>query len=193
MRLQRGDLENAGGVIAFNSPVVHAKCAAKEIQLTTKDETKLIARTVINSTGLATPSLAKEFIGLDESCIPQAYYAKGNYFTLKGKAPFSHLIYPVPSAAGLGVHLTLDLGGQAKFGSDVEWVDSPYELTVNPQRGEDFYAEVRKFWPALKDHALQPGYAGIRPKINDRIKLPNIFVFRVRYGMEFRALLACSA
>jgi L-2-hydroxyglutarate oxidase LhgO len=200
----RGDLENAGGVIAFNSPLVHATCAAKEIQLTTKDETKLIARTVINSTGLAAPSLAKEFIGLDESYIPQDYYAKGNYFTLKGKAPFSHLIYPLPSTAGLGVHLTLDLGGQAKFGPDVEWVESPDDLTVNPKRGEDFYAEVRKFWPALKDHSLQPGYAGIRPKINDRHQTPKDFCIQGPlqhgvpglvnlFGIESPGLTSCLA
>ena len=98
--------------------------------------------------------------------MPPAHYAKGNYFTLAGRAPFSRLIYPVPEAAGLGVHLTLDLGGQAKFGPDVQWVDSPDDLVVDPARGDGFYAEVRKYWPALPDGALLPGYAGIRPKIS---------------------------
>jgi L-2-hydroxyglutarate oxidase LhgO len=89
-----------------------------------------------------------------------------NYFTLAGRAPFSHLIYPVPEPGGLGVHLTLDLGGQAKFGPDVQWVDSPEDVTVNPSRAEAFYTAVRKYWPQLQDGALQPGYAGIRPKIS---------------------------
>jgi L-2-hydroxyglutarate oxidase LhgO len=96
--------------------------------------------------------------------VPMAYYAKGNYFTLTGRAPFTRLIYPVPVPGGLGVHLTIDMGGQAKFGPDVEWVDR-IEYSVDPRRAESFYAAVRKYWPALKDEALQPGYAGIRPKI----------------------------
>ena len=97
--------------------------------------------------------------------MPAEHFAKGSYFTLAGKAPFGRLIYPVPEPGGLGVHLTLDLGGQAKFGPDVEWVESPDDLVVDPARGDAFYAEVRKYWPALADGALIPGYAGIRPKI----------------------------
>ena len=93
-----------------------------------------------------------------------AYYAKGNYFTLAGRSPFSRLIYPVPVPGGLGVHLTIDLGGQARFGPDVEWIDG-IDYTVDPHRADCFYAAVRRYWPALKDGALQPGYAGIRPKI----------------------------
>ena len=96
--------------------------------------------------------------------IPTAYYAKGNYFTLAGRSPFSRLIYPVPVPGGLGVHITVDLGGQAKFGPDVEWIPG-IDYTVDPHRADKFYAAVRKYWPALKDGALQPGYAGIRPKI----------------------------
>ena len=130
-----------------------------------KDGTQLQTQTVVNAAGLTAPALAGCFSGLDTQHVPTAYYAKGNYFTLAGKSPFSRLIYPVPEVAGLGVHLTLDLGGQAKFGPDVEWVDSPEDLVVNPQRGDAFYAQVRKYWPGLKDGALQAGYAGIRPKI----------------------------
>jgi len=95
--------------------------------------------------------------------IPQAYLAKGNYFSLAGRSPFSRLIYPVPEPGGLGVHLTLDLGLQARFGPDVEWVQTE-DYSVNPQRAEVFYAAIRKYWPDLKDDALQPAYAGIRPK-----------------------------
>jgi L-2-hydroxyglutarate oxidase LhgO len=98
--------------------------------------------------------------------VPGAWFAKGSYFTLCGRSPFRHLVYPVPQAAGLGVHLTLDLGGQAKFGPDVEWVDSADNLLVDARRGDVFYCEVRRYWPALPDGALEPGYAGIRPKIS---------------------------
>jgi L-2-hydroxyglutarate oxidase LhgO len=104
--------------------------------------------------------------GLDTTTLPTAHFAKGNYFTLAGKAPFSRLIYPVPEAAGLGVHLTLDLGGQAKFGPDVQWVTDPADLAVDACRGEAFYSEVRRYWPELPDGALLAGYAGIRPKIS---------------------------
>jgi len=96
--------------------------------------------------------------------VPTIYYAKGNYFTLSGRSPFSRLIYPVPVPGGLGVHLTIDLGGQARFGPDVEWIDD-IDYTVDPARADSFYAAVRSYWPALKDGALQPGYAGVRPKI----------------------------
>jgi L-2-hydroxyglutarate oxidase LhgO len=110
--------------------------------------------------------LAARFQGLAPHHVPTAYFAKGNYFSLSGRSPFSHLIYPVPEAAGLGVHLTLDLGGQARFGPDVEWVSDPDDLVVQPARGDVFYAEVRKYWPDLADGALLPAYAGIRPKIS---------------------------
>lgn len=164
----QGDLEHAGGLVALNSPLAFADCAQSAIFLAAQDGTRLEAQTVVNAAGLYAPALAARFAGLDPAHVPTARYAKGSYFTLSGKAPFRHLIYPVPEgAAGLGVHLTLDLGGQAKFGPDVQWVDSPEDLLVDPARGEAFYAEVRKYWPALHDGALAPGYAGIRPKIHD--------------------------
>jgi L-2-hydroxyglutarate oxidase LhgO len=162
----QGDLENAGGMVAFNSPLARARVTPQGIELEAVDGTQLLARSVVNSAGLYAPTLAQNFEGLATQHVPTAYYAKGNYFTLAGRAPFTRLIYPVPEAAGLGVHLTIDLGGQAKFGPDVQWVDSPDDLVVEPSRGDAFYAEVRKYWPALPDRALQPGYAGIRPKIN---------------------------
>lgn len=162
----QGDLEHAGGLVALNSPLALAECAQDAINLEAFDGTRLRARTVVNAAGLYAPGLARRFVGLAAERVPHARYAKGSYFTLSGKAPFSRLIYPVPEAAGLGVHLTLDLGGQAKFGPDVQWVDSPDDLLVDPARGEAFYAEVRKYWPALRDGALAPGYAGMRPKIH---------------------------
>ncbi|MDZ4075913.1 MAG: NAD(P)/FAD-dependent oxidoreductase [Hylemonella sp.] len=162
----QGDLENAGGMVAFHSRLARARVTVQGIELDAEDGTQLLARTVVNAAGVHAPSLAHRMEGLDARHIPGEYYAKGNYFTLSGRSPFSRLIYPVPEAAGLGVHLTIDLGGQAKFGPDVQWVDSPDDLVVDPARGDVFYAEVRKYWPALPDAALQAGYAGIRPKIS---------------------------
>ncbi|WP_399677093.1 NAD(P)/FAD-dependent oxidoreductase [Xenophilus sp.] len=162
----QGDLENAGGMLALKSPVARAVCGPAGIDLVGVDGTQLRCRSVVNAAGLGAPALARRFDGLDPRHVPAAHWAKGSYFTLAGRSPFSRLIYPVPEAAGLGVHLTLDLGGQAKFGPDVQWVDSPDDLEVDPSRADGFYAEVRKYWPALADGALQPGYAGIRPKIS---------------------------
>jgi L-2-hydroxyglutarate oxidase LhgO len=161
----QGDLENAGGLVALNSPVAKAHCAHGAITLTAEDGTELQAGWVVNSAGLHAQALAARFEGLAPQHVPPSYYAKGNYFALAGRSPFSRLIYPVPEAAGLGVHLTIDLGGQAKFGPDVQWVESAGDLVVDPARGDAFYAEVRKYWPALKDGALVPAYAGMRPKI----------------------------
>lgn len=162
----QGDIENAGGLVALNSRLEYAECGSSSIFLGTSDGTQLEANTVVNAAGLHAPTLAGRFHGLDARHLPRAYFAKGNYFTLTRRAPFSHLVYPVPQAAGLGVHLTLDLGGQAKFGPDVQWVESAEDLTVDPARGASFYAEVRKYWPGLADGALVAGYAGIRPKIH---------------------------
>ena len=162
----QGDLEHAGGLVVLNTPLAHAECAPGAMYLVAEDGTRLRARTVVNAGGLHAPALARRFAGLAPVHVPHARYAKGSYFVLSGKSPFARLIYPVPEAAGLGVHLTIDLGGQAKFGPDVEWVESPDDLLVDPARGDAFYAEVRKYWPGLQDRALSPGYAGVRPKIH---------------------------
>ena len=162
----QGDFENAGGTVALRSPLARAQAVAGGFVLEMTDGSSLLTGVLVNAAGLSAPALARRIEGLDPGHVPTAYYAKGNYFTLAGRAPFSRLIYPVPEAAGLGVHLTLDLGGQAKFGPDVQWVDSPEDLQVDPRRADGFYAEVRKYWPGLADGALLPGYAGIRPKIS---------------------------
>jgi L-2-hydroxyglutarate oxidase LhgO len=168
-----GDAENAGAVLAVNSKVnqllAHTGKAPEAIKIVVSGDdgsTDLLARTVVNAAGLHAPALAAHTHGLAARHIPTAYFAKGNYFTLGGRAPFGRLIYPVPEPGGLGVHLTLDLGGQAKFGPDVQWVNSADDYLVDPARGDAFYAEVRRYWPALPDGALQPGYAGIRPKVS---------------------------
>nr|WP_294502077.1 NAD(P)/FAD-dependent oxidoreductase [uncultured Rhodopila sp.] len=162
----QGDAENAGAVPVFLSPVIRARAAHRRIEVDVGggDPTTIRCRLLVNAAGLHAPGLAARIEGMPPDRVPQAYYAKGNYFTLAGRSPFSRLIYPVPVPGGLGVHLTVDLGGQARFGPDVEWVDA-IDYTVDPARADGFYAAVRKYWPALKDAALQPGYAGIRPKI----------------------------
>lgn len=161
-----GDLENAGGMLALKSPIERAECVDGAVVLIAADGTALRCRTVVNAAGLGAPALARRFEGMPASTVPREYFAKGSYFTLAGRAPFGRLIYPVPEPGGLGVHLTLDLGGQAKFGPDVQWVEAADDLVVDPARGDRFYDEVRRYWPALPDGALIPGYAGMRPKIS---------------------------
>ena len=162
----QGDFENAGGLTVLNSAVAGVFVAKGAIKIVMQDGTEIRTKALVNAAGLSAPLLARSMQGLDPKFAPQEYYAKGNYFTLSGKSPFNRLIYPVPEAAGLGVHLTLDMGGQAKFGPDVEWVKSADDLVVNPTRGDAFYAEVRKYWPQLQDGTLIAGYAGMRPKIS---------------------------
>lgn len=177
-----GDMENAGGLLALNAPVqavlLHLGPASHPHVIVMQDGTELACQTLVNSAGLSAPNLAHSMSGLAAPHQPTAYYAKGNYFTLAGRSPFGRLIYPVPESAGLGVHLTLDLGGQAKFGPDVQWVKSKEDLQVDPARGDAFYAEVRKYWPALPDGALQAGYAGIRPKISGPNEVAADFVIQ---------------
>ncbi len=119
---------------------------------------------LVNAAGLSAPAVARSIDGMPIDLIPRAYLAKGNYFSCSARAPFSRLIYPVPEPGGLGVHLTLDLTGQARFGPDVEWVDA-IDYAVDPARAERFYPAIRRYWPTLPDGALMPSYSGIRPKI----------------------------
>jgi L-2-hydroxyglutarate oxidase LhgO len=162
----QGDAEEAGAMIAFASPVIGGQITPDGIILDVggSEPSQWRVNTVVNCGGLHAQAIARSLQGFPQEHVPPTFYAKGNYFTLSGKASFSHLIYPVPEAAGLGVHLTIDLNGQVRFGPDVEWVDTLY-YPVDPQRAQAFYAEVRKYWPALKDGALNPDYAGIRPKL----------------------------
>jgi L-2-hydroxyglutarate oxidase LhgO len=163
----QGDCESAGGMVALASPVLSGEITAQGITLQVGGEQamEIQAACVVNAAGLQAPAIARRVRGLPQASIPEPYYAKGNYFSLAGKAPFTRLIYPVPEPGGLGVHLTLDLGGQARFGPDVEWV-SELDYTVHPRRADGFYAAIRRYWPGLKDGALHPAYAGIRPKIS---------------------------
>jgi L-2-hydroxyglutarate oxidase LhgO len=169
MLAYQGEAEAKGAMIAFNAPVESGVVEEGGILLNVGGASRLKCRIVVNSAGLAAPLLARRIAGLPADSVPASYYCKGNYFTLAGRSPFSRLIYPAPEVAGLGVHLTLDMAGQAKFGPDVEWLDvtdgEPLDYVVNPRRGDGFYAAIRTYWPGLPDGALQPGYSGIRPKV----------------------------
>jgi L-2-hydroxyglutarate oxidase LhgO len=167
MLAYEADLEAAGGMVVLRAPVLsgHVEARGFALEIGGAEPMRLACRRLVNSAGIHAPSLARRIAGIPPASIPRDYFCRGVYFTLAGRSPFRHLIYPVPEAAGLGVHLTLDLAGQARFGPDVEWIDG-IDYTVDPRRGERFYAAIRTYWPALKEGALQPGYAGIRPKIS---------------------------
>jgi L-2-hydroxyglutarate oxidase LhgO len=162
----RGDAEDQGAMIAFNAPVLEGEVGEGGIVLRVGGAMPmdLECRYVINSAGLGAPGIVASLAGFPAGHVPRQWLAKGNYFTLTPMPPFSRLIYPVPEPGGLGVHLALDLAGRARFGPDVEWVDS-MDYAVDPARGERFYAAIRKYWPDLPDGSLEPGYAGIRPKM----------------------------
>jgi L-2-hydroxyglutarate oxidase LhgO len=162
----RGDAEAAGAACAFHAPLLRGKAGADGIELDVGGAAPMTlqCRLLINSAGLGAPAVARSIDGMPIELIPPAYLAKGNYFSCSARAPFSHLIYPVPEPGGLGVHLTLDLAGQARFGPDVEWVDT-VDYAVDPARAERFYPAIRRYWPMLPDGALMPSYSGIRPKI----------------------------
>jgi L-2-hydroxyglutarate oxidase LhgO len=159
----QGDFEAAGGTIAFETPVMEIRTGF-EVVTGGPAPYALRSRMFVNAAGLEAPALARRIAGLAPRLVPREYFAKGSYFTIPGRAPFSQLIYPVPMAGGLGVHLTLDLAGQTRFGPDVEWVDE-IDYRVDPGRAAGFYADIRRYWPDLPDGALTPAYAGIRPKI----------------------------
>ena len=163
----QGDAENLGAQMVFNTPFTGARALPGqgfEVQVGGPEAFSLTSTRLVNAAGLGAVAVARGIQGLDASHVPSAYLCKGSYFSLAGRSPFKHLIYPMHNHAGLGVHLTLDLAGQARFGPDTEWVqDENYDM--DPQRGESFYAAVREYWPDLKDDSLSPAYSGIRPKI----------------------------
>src|SRR5487761_1034835 len=162
----RGNAEDAGAAFAFHTPLSGAKALGSRIRIDAGGDApvSLECRLLVNAAGLGASTVARSIDGMPIDLIPPAYLAKGNYFSCSTRAPFSHLIYPVPEPGGLGVHLTLDMAGQARFGPDVEWVDS-IDYAVDPARAERFYPAIRRYWPTLPDGALMPSYSGIRPKI----------------------------
>ncbi|WP_306227013.1 NAD(P)/FAD-dependent oxidoreductase [Bosea beijingensis] len=163
-----GECEAAGGSLALNTPIAGWRRGAEgfSVDFGGDDPATYSVRTVVNSAGHGAPKLLGLLDGFPAEHVPVQHYAKGNYFALTGKQPFSHLVYPVPEAAGLGIHATIDMGGRVKFGPDVEWVESDQDLVVDPARAEKFYAAIRTYWPGLADGALVADYAGIRPKLH---------------------------
>ena len=168
MLAYRGELEDAGGMIAFGARVVGGEVTAAGIRLSVEQDgpMDLLCKTVVNCAGLGAQPIAASIDGVPPASIPPLHFAKGNYFGLSGRAPFQHLIYPMPGGGGAGVHLTLDMAGRARFGPDVEWV-SRIDYAVDPRRADSFYAAIRRYWPALPDDALVPDYSGVRPKLYD--------------------------
>jgi L-2-hydroxyglutarate oxidase LhgO len=205
MLAYQGEAEAAGAAVILRTPVISgaARNLGFELTIGGEEPTTIRCRLLVNSAGLYAPALAHAIAGVPPATIPPAYFCRGVYFTLTGRAPFSHLIYPVPVAGGLGVHITLDLAGQARFGPDVEWI-SAVDYAVDPARSAAFYEAVRTYWPDLRDGALQPGYAGIRPKISGPGEPAADFVVQGSethgvpglvnlYGIESPGLTACLA
>ncbi|RMF98690.1 MAG: FAD-dependent oxidoreductase [Gammaproteobacteria bacterium] len=162
----QGDLEAAGGAVALRSPVetIHAESGGFHVVCADDDRTQLHCRWLVNSAGLQAVRVAGAIDGLPPACLPRSHYAKGHYYALGGRAPFRRLIYPVASGGGLGVHVTLDLAGAARFGPDVRWVDR-VDYAFDDSQRDDFVAAIRRYYPGLDSRRLQPGYTGIRPKI----------------------------
>lgn len=202
MRSLQRDAERAGAGVVLNSPALGggARGEGFVVRLGGRDQTEIGARWVINAAGLGAVALARDLGCID---VPRMHLAKGNYFTATGNPGFSHLVYPVPGQAGLGMHLTLDLAGGMRFGPDVEWVTRE-DYSVDQARAEAFYGAIRSYWPALADGALHPGYAGIRPKLQGPGQPPRDFLIQGPtdhgapglinlFGIESPGLTACLA
>ncbi|TGP22998.1 MULTISPECIES: NAD(P)/FAD-dependent oxidoreductase [unclassified Mesorhizobium] len=185
-----GDAEDSGAMLSLNTRIVSGRIEAHRIVLQTVNTAsgenfEIATSRLVNAAGLGAVALAGSLEGLDRQLLPTLRYAKGNYFSVAGRAPFSRLVYPVPEPGGLGVHLTLDLGGAARLGPDVEWTDV-LDYRVDPARGERFYAAIRKYWPELADGSLQPAYSGIRPKLSGPGEASSDFVIQdaAAYGIQ---------
>lgn len=199
-----GEAENHGTTFTYNSTIIGGHLEGNEICLHVTEsehlkewkgtsilhpELLLIPKLVVNCAGLSAPALAKRFTGLKSGVVPRAYFARGCYFTLSNTkaSPFRRLIYPIPEDGGIGVHVTIDLNGQVKFGPNVEWIDrvddissfqNKFDYSVNANRAERFYPKIRKYYPNLKDSSLEPGYSGIRPKLSGPSQTPADFVIQ---------------
>ena len=163
----QGDMENAGGTLVCNCRVESLSRTTSGFRVKTGGEaaTELDVKFVVNSAGLDAVALLHRIEGYPKALIPTLHLARGNYFTVAERSPFKHLIYPVPHAAGLGIHATLDLGKRVRFGPDVEWIDR-IDYSVNASHAPQFYEAIRRYWPRLADGALTPDYTGIRPKLH---------------------------
>jgi L-2-hydroxyglutarate oxidase LhgO len=200
-----GDLEQSGGMVVLNAPVESGAVHNDGIVLSVGGAApmRLQARTVINSAGLGAVDLGRALKGLAPEQVAPKHMAKGNYYRLTCRAPFSRLVYPMPVPGGAGTHMTLDLAGRARFGPDVEWI-AAIDYGVDPRRADSFYADIRSYWPDLPDGALQPDYAGIRPKLgpagapNEDFRIDGPEVHGVPglvnlFGIESPGLTSCLA
>ena len=194
----RGEAEDHGAAFAFRTPVLAGTVEHDRVTVRTggPEPATLSARHVVNAAGLAAAQVAARFEGLAVPP-PEMRFAKGNYFGVGSRVPFSHLIYPVPEPGGLGVHLTLDMAGRARFGPDVEWIDK-IDFTVDPKRADPFYRAIRRYWPGLPDGSLHADYCGIRPKV--ATQTVDDFVIEAGsgnmvnlYGIESPGLTSCLA
>jgi len=166
----QGDAENSGAIIAFRNPVEKISLLGDKFltRIGGFNPMTITSNEIINCGGLNAIQIASSMIGLIKKFIPPRpdKFAKGNYFSFFGECPFKHLIYPIPVNGGLGIHSTIDLGGQTKFGPDIEWIDT-LNYEVDPRCSKKFYNSIRQYWPELPDNSLQPSYSGIRPKIGN--------------------------
>jgi L-2-hydroxyglutarate oxidase LhgO len=166
MAALKRDALQAGATILCDTPVRGGQVTDSGILLRTggTDPTDVLCASVVNAAGLMAPNVAASIVGLDSGHVPVPHFAKGHYFVLGSRSPFRHLVYPIPEPGGLGVHVTLDLGGQARFGPDVTWVPG-VDYTFDDSRAPSFYEAIRRYYPGLEDGGLVPGYTGIRPKL----------------------------
>jgi L-2-hydroxyglutarate oxidase LhgO len=194
-----------GATLVLQTPVLSGRRSGEgfRIEVAGAEPASLTTRLLVNAAGLGAERLSRRLAGVSAAAVPRIFLAKGVYFTLAGAAPFRRLIYPLPDGASLGVHLTLDLAGRARFGPDVEWVER-IDYDVDPARADRFYRAIRTYWPGLPDGALQPGYAGIRPKIQGPGEPQRDFAihgpsdhgvpgFVALYGIESPGLTCCLA
>lgn len=214
-----GQAQGKGAQIAVCSPVVGGAVrpdGSIELRVGGAEPMRLHARTVVNCAGLTAAALARRIEGIPPDSIPPSHFCKGHYFSLQGRAPFSRLVYPLPDSAGLGIHMTLDLDGRARFGPDVQWLDMPgsaqaaepanlgLAFEVQEQRRLSFVREIRRYWPGLPDAALRPDYSGVRPKIVGPGQASADFMLSTCaqhgvpgwvafYGIESPGLTACLA
>ncbi|MBL4619672.1 MAG: NAD(P)/FAD-dependent oxidoreductase [Marinicaulis sp.] len=200
-----GDVENAGGVLAVESPVTGGRVVDDGLELSIggRDPMVLRANTVVNCAGLYCDQVARSIEGIPAATIPKLYYGKGQYFTYSGAAPFSRLIYPLPSPDSQGVHYTRDIGGQAKLGPDLSFIATNDDYAVDDTRREAFAQSARRFWPDIETAELVPGYAGIRPKIAGPGEEGDFFIqdksvhgisgYIGLYGIESPGLTTCLA
>ncbi len=205
MLAYQADFEYSGGITSFGSPLESIRRINGGFDLTVggDEPSKISCNNIINCAGLEAQHISHVFKKFPKKCIPKRYLSRGSYFLLRGRNPFKHLIYPLPDKEGLGIHLTMDLQGCARFGPDTEWIDK-IDYTVNPHRSGVFYEAVKKYYPDLILERLEPGYSGIRSKISGPDELAADFLIHgpsehgihgyiVLYGIESPGLTASMA